>query len=124
MKLSFLKFSFALSLLALGIVAISTPSCKKEKVCIGEITVYDSTGLPLMGARVQLTDTSRTVPITAGQKLLYEGKTDVHGYIKFEIQLPAVYPIRVQHPKILNKYRFGVLILNEPGSKDSRIIRF
>jgi hypothetical protein len=124
MKSGMFRFSVVFGIVLLGLTVISTPSCKKDKTCIGEITVYDSTGLPLYGAKVQLADTARITSPDAGGKLMYDGRTDIYGYVKFEIKLPAVYPVRVQHPKFTDKYKFGILILNEPGSKDSETIQF
>lgn len=126
MKTYILRTSAIVCATLLILMALSTSSCKKDETCHGEVTVYDSTGLPLPNASVKLFhqgDTTASYTSKPGN-IVYESKTDASGYVKFDIKLPAVFTVRVDHPKVPNKYKLGILILNEPGSKDSQVIRF
>lgn len=126
MKTKILSFSALFSLILLGLTATSVSSCKEDKTCHGDVTVYDSTGKLLSGASVKLFhpgDTSASYTSKPGN-IVYNATTGSSGNVKFEIKLPAVYTVRADHPTIADKYILGVLILNEPGSKDSEILTF
>jgi hypothetical protein len=126
MKTSALRTSAIICSFFLIVAAICSSSCKKEKTCYGEVNVYDSTGLVLPNTAVRLFhpgDTSKTYTSAPGN-IVYQGTTDGKGNVKFTIKLPAVFTVRADHPKIANKYKLGVLILNEAGSKDTCNIHF
>jgi hypothetical protein len=126
MKTSVLRASAIICSFFLILAAFSSSSCKKEKTCYGEVNVYDTTGAPLPNTLVRLFhpgDTSKGYTSSPGN-VVYKGTTDGSGNVKFTIKLPAVFTVRADHPTVADKYKLGVLILNEPGSKDTCNIRF
>jgi hypothetical protein len=126
MRTSVLRTSAIICSFFLIIAAISSSSCKKDQTCYGEVNVYDSTGLVLPNTVVRLFhpgDTTKTYTSAPGN-IVYQGTTDGKGNVKFTIKLPAVFTVRADHPKITGKYKLGVLILNDPGSKDTCNIHF
>jgi len=126
MKTSALRTSAIICSLFLIFAAISSSSCKKDKTCYGEVNVFDTTGAPLPNTLVRLFhpgDTSKAYTSAPGN-ILYKGTTDGKGNVKFTIKLPAVLTVRADHPTVAGKYKLGVLILNDPGSKDTCNIHF
>jgi len=126
MKTSALRTSTIICSFFLIIAAFSSSSCKKDQTCYGQVNVYDSTGAVLPNTLVHLFhpgDTTKTYTSAPGN-ILYVGTTDGNGNVKFTIKLPAVYTVRADNPKVSGEYKLGVLILNNPGSKDTCNIHF
>ena len=126
MKTIFLRISIIASISLLVLTSITSTSCKKPKDCHGDVTVYDTNGKFLQGAIVHVFhkgDTSLVYLSKPGPND-YTQSTDANGKASFVFKTPAVWDVRVDHPKIKGKYKTGVLILNEPGSKDSQTIHF
>ena len=127
MKKNILNATAIVITAVLLLTAISTPSCKqKDKKCVGDVTVYDSVGKLLPGAKVKLSHKADTVAgyVSKASNVEYNGVTDSKGKATFEIALPAIYNVRVDHPTIAGKYKEGILILNNPGDKFSEVINF
>ena len=110
MKTFVLRFSSFAIVFLLLLTALSTPSCKKDKICHGKVTVVDSIGTPVAGATVVL-----AAPSVNGQ-VTYTGSTDGTGVVTFEVKLPAIFDVKAT--QIFNypgKTGLGVLRLDEPG---------
>lgn len=99
-------------ILMLSVMSIST-SCKKDKICRGKITVVDTNGAKIAGAKVKL-----AAPSVNGD-VVYEGTTDGSGDANFEVKLPAIFDVTATHIDYAGT-GVGVIRLDEPG-KDADV---
>ena len=110
MKTFVLKFSSIAIVFLLLLTAISTPSCKKDKICHGKVTVVDTAGIPVAVATVEL-----AAPSVNGQ-VTYSGITDGSGVVSFEVKLPAIFDVFAkQEANYPGMTGVGVIRLDEPG---------
>lgn len=126
MKSHILKVSAVICTMALIITAISTPSCKQPGNCTGNVTVYDSVGLPLANSPVKVyhpLNNAAGYTSPAGS-WIYRGYTNSKGFVQFTIPLPAVYSVLAALPTDTNNVVKGVLILNNPGSTYNETLQF
>ncbi len=85
------------TILILSITAVFVASsCKKTSSCQAVISVQDTLGLPVAGARVVLRQDSVINPTTGVRAdILAEGVTAGNGDVNFEIRLEAVLNVEV-----------------------------
>lgn len=105
MKNFILKTSAFACVALLLMTAVSTTSCKKDKMCHGKITVIDTAGAVVPGANV----------ITEYGSTRFSSVTDGSGVAYIDLKLPAILNITAassSYPGMLGK---GILRLDEPG---------
>ncbi len=73
MKTFTLKLSALACVAVLVIAALSMPSCKKDRLCHGKVTVIDTAGAPVAAAAIKL-----SAPSVGGQ-VTYTGVSDGAG---------------------------------------------
>ena len=111
MKISALAF-----MLMLFVVASTSTSCKKDKTCHGKVTVVDSNGAGIAGAKVKL-----SAPSVNGD-VVYENTTDGSGDASFDVKLPAIFDVVATKPTYTGT-GVGVLRLDEPGKSSEVTVK-
>lgn len=110
MKTFILKSSASVCVLLLLLTAVSSTSCKKDKMCHGKITVVDTAGIVVPGANVVASYTVPNKPTVA-----YSNVTDGSGVAYIDLKLPAILNVEATsslYPGMTGK---GILRLDEPG---------
>lgn len=127
MRTYILKISAIICSFLLIVTAVSIPSCTQPGSCTGNITVYDSTGLPLANAAVTLYhpgDTSKAWLSAPGNFVYGPSLTNSKGAVQFVIKLPAEYTVRVQYPANPNRYVLGYIVLMTAGTTAAVTLQF
>ena len=105
MKTFILKTSAFVCALLLLFTALSTTSCKKDKMCHGKITVVDTAGAVVPGATV----------VAAYQQTAFSNVTDGSGVAYIDLKLPAILNITATSSSYPGMTGKGILRLDEPG---------
>jgi hypothetical protein len=112
MKTVILKTSAFVCVMLLLITSLTTTSCKKDKMCHGNITVIDTAGATISGATVVV-----AAPSVNGQKS-FSNITDGSGVAKIDLKLPAIMDIVATSSTYPGMTGKGILRLDEPGKTE------
>lgn len=112
--------SLALVLVAFSAL-VSLPSCKKTKPCEAIVTVYDTLGYPVQGAKVVLRQDSVVSQQTGVQADIYDEKiTDFDGRTLHEFKWEAVLVLEATKGN-LNARDYIILKQSETVNKEITI---
>lgn len=108
MKNFILKSSALVCVAVLLVTAFSATSCKKDKMCHGNVTVIDTAGVPIPNA---------TVVASYGNSINsnISNVTDGSGLAQFELKLPAILNLTASSTSYPGMVGKGILRLDEPG---------
>ncbi len=117
MKFAIIKFATVFCFIIFAALFLTIASCKKDKICYGNVKVTNASGTPISAAKVVLSAPS------VGGTVTYDGVTDGSGEVNFEIKLPAIFDVEATSSTLPGKKGLGTLRCDEPGKKTSIAVK-